>query len=507
MKRGVFNWILLALVFFCAVSILGFTKNTSAADASAVEDFVTRFYELCLGRSPDQAGLDGWVSALLDGTQTGSDVAYGFVFSQEFLSKNTTDEEYLQVLYEAFFNRQPDAGGKQGWLDAMKGGASREDVLKGYIFAAEFNELCREYGIMPNPVAAFVTRFYQLCLDRDPDAAGLEGWTNNLLNQTQTGADVAEGFIYSPEFTEKSTTNSEFLEILYEAFFDRDADPAGWDTWLEALNAGRDRSEVLNGFIYSQEFSELAQRFGIKAFDALPPPVSSDNTMLYGSYWIKITQGSCSGSFFVTVGDDFSKRAEDAYLYLPATGSSFLYSGYNVDGDYITTSITLSGNTMTLREEGLEPDGSGWVSTIQIEFAGDYNSFTLSGSETDDDPDECDGALSGSGSRLQFTGPFDGIWSGDAVPTTAFDNEGDPCTGAYVKVAAEDSQVFGIVEDADGDELDITGTVGAGGNFDAIVTDNGQTGATVTGTLSGNSGSGTWNDYYGCSGTWTMTKQ
>ena len=90
-------------------------------------------------------------------------------------------------------------------------------------------------------VEDFVTRFYRLCLDRDPDSAGLEGWTNNLLNHIQTGADVAEGFIYSSEFIGKNTTNSQYLEILYKAFFDRDADPAGWNTWREALDGGRDR--------------------------------------------------------------------------------------------------------------------------------------------------------------------------------------------------------------------------------------------------------------------------
>ena len=39
--------------------------------------------------------MDGWVSALINGTQTGSDVAYGFVFSREFLNKNTTNEEII----------------------------------------------------------------------------------------------------------------------------------------------------------------------------------------------------------------------------------------------------------------------------------------------------------------------------------------------------------------------------------------------------------------------------
>jgi len=60
-------------------------------------------------------------------------------------------------------------------VDAMKNGASREDLLNGFIYAAEFNNLCWEYGISPNPIAVFVARFYQLCLSRSPDRAGLDG--------------------------------------------------------------------------------------------------------------------------------------------------------------------------------------------------------------------------------------------------------------------------------------------------------------------------------------------
>ena len=112
-------------------------------------------------------------------------------------------------------------------------------------------------------VKAFVTRFYQLCLDRNPDPAGLEGWTNDLLDQVRTGADVAKGFIFSQEFIGKGTVNADYLTILYKAFFNRDPDPGGWDAWLSELNAGKDRGDVLDGFLYSLEFSELCEEYGI----------------------------------------------------------------------------------------------------------------------------------------------------------------------------------------------------------------------------------------------------
>jgi hypothetical protein len=265
------------IILLLMVLILGFsigTKNVYADTAtSAVENFVTRFYQLCLGRNPDPTGLDGWVSALLNGSQTGSDVAYGFVFSQEFLTKNTRNAEYLDVLYKAFFNRQPDAAGLQGWLDAIQNGASREDVLKGFIYAAEFAELCADYGITPfenlDAVEAFVTRFYQECLSREPDPAGLNGWVASLKAGTATGADVAYGFVFSPEFAGKNTSNEAFLSLLYRAFFDREPDPTGMQGWLTNLDAGVSREEVLNGFIYALEFFGLCHEYGINPSNLL----------------------------------------------------------------------------------------------------------------------------------------------------------------------------------------------------------------------------------------------
>jgi len=248
------------------VSNLDEYEEGTDPDNLPVEAFVIRFYQLCLDRNADGAGLTGWVDGLLDGSLTGSDVAYGFVFSSEFLEKNTTDEEYLDILYQAFFNRDPDPAGWEGWLSVLEGGTGREHVLKGFIYAREFNELCRDYGIIPNPVAAFVTRFYQLCLKRDPDIAGLDGWVASLLSGENVGADVADGFIFSPEFTKTIITHEEYMEILYKAFFNRDPDEAGLSGWLDELNSGTSRADVLDGFIYSKEFAQLCEDYGITPY-------------------------------------------------------------------------------------------------------------------------------------------------------------------------------------------------------------------------------------------------
>jgi kexin len=232
-------------------------------DIAEIEAFVGRFYQLCLRREPDPIGMEGWINALLNGSLTGADIALGFVSSAEFDQQNTSDEEYLTILYQAFFNREPDPAGMSGWLRELENGTARSRVLDGFIYAKEFGNLCRDYGISPEPVTAYVRRFYQLCLNRDPDPGGLAGWVNELLNGTKTGADVALGFVFSQEFINRDTSDEEYLHILYRAFFNRQADQGGFNSWLQRLALPVTRIEIIEGFLLAPEFLDLCDNYGI----------------------------------------------------------------------------------------------------------------------------------------------------------------------------------------------------------------------------------------------------
>ncbi len=245
-------------------NVILYAKWTTGS--SDVEAFVTRFYEECLGRSPEQSEVDYWVDQLESGESTGADVAFGFVYSDEFQSNDLTDEEYLEVLYTAFFNRTPAPSELNYWVDQLDSGMSRVGVLAGFLEATEFSNLCDDYGITPRgdqDVEAFVTRFYLECLSRVPDPAGLADWVDQLESGAKTGADVAYGFVYSTEFQAKTLTKSEYINILYGAFFDRVPDSSGKTYWLDLLNSGTSRLEVLAGFVNSNEFADLCDEYGI----------------------------------------------------------------------------------------------------------------------------------------------------------------------------------------------------------------------------------------------------
>jgi LCP family protein required for cell wall assembly len=115
-------------------------------------------------------------------------------------------------------------------------------------------------------VQSFVTRFYVACLGRTPDDEGLNSWTNWLINKQKTGADVVKGIVLSDEFKSHNYDNGTFVNIMYKAFFDREADDIGYKSWTGKLNSGVSRETVLNGFLKSQEFVSLCGNYGIIPF-------------------------------------------------------------------------------------------------------------------------------------------------------------------------------------------------------------------------------------------------
>ena len=110
--------------------------------------FVTGIYRNILGRDPDPDGFNFWVGELKNGSN-GRDVSYGFIFSPELSNKNLSNEEYVEVMYKIFLDRDSEPDGKAFWVKELDNGASRESVFNGFVSSKEFEGLCVAAGIKP----------------------------------------------------------------------------------------------------------------------------------------------------------------------------------------------------------------------------------------------------------------------------------------------------------------------------------------------------------------------
>ena len=142
----------LRMVVVVLIISLSLSMTAYAETDSGLEGFVTRLYRLTLDREPDPGGLEYWVQELQQGSKTGADVSFHFIFSGEFLEKNLTASEFLKIMYSAFFDREPDEGGFNYWMDTMGKGYGRKYILAQFVNSNEFAGICSTYGIVPGAV-------------------------------------------------------------------------------------------------------------------------------------------------------------------------------------------------------------------------------------------------------------------------------------------------------------------------------------------------------------------
>lgn len=205
-------------------------------------------------------------------------MAKGFVDSNELKARNLSDSAYVDIvdmLYKTFMNRAADASGKKTWQDILNRGMSRMYVFAGFAESAEIENICKSYGIVRGNanlteardqnmgVTTFVVRCYDVFLGRKPDIKGLNEGCQWILNGEVSPKDVTYGFVFSNEFTNKKNSNSDYVKILYNGFFDRTADSAGLSSWVKILEDGNIRESVFYGFADSQEFRTLVGSFGL----------------------------------------------------------------------------------------------------------------------------------------------------------------------------------------------------------------------------------------------------
>jgi len=107
----------------------------------------------------------------------------------------------------------------------------------------------------PTGNAAVVTRLYRAALDRVPDKAGLDLFTNALSKNAITVSALAASFTSSPEFISRYGTpdNPGFVARLYQNVLHRAPDAEGAKHFTDALDHGASHEDALVSIADSAE--------------------------------------------------------------------------------------------------------------------------------------------------------------------------------------------------------------------------------------------------------------
>ncbi len=243
-----------------------------------VEAFVKRMYSEVLGRDPDEQGLRNYITALYNGSKKGADVAADFYLSREVLDKHPSNDAYVQLAYKGLMGRDSSADERVYWIEALDSGVTYHAIVAGFVGSPEFKKLCEDYGIAPGThavtenrdknigITKFVARLYTKALGRGFDVDGLNDWTGRLVRNSSKSNILnvsTNGFFHSQEFLNKNLDNTEFVSVAYRTFLGREPEPEGHAYWINQLQSGKSRDEVLAGFANSPEFANIMAQYGL----------------------------------------------------------------------------------------------------------------------------------------------------------------------------------------------------------------------------------------------------
>jgi hypothetical protein len=234
---------------------------------------VTHYYRSVLRRAPDSAGKAYWEAEAARLRALGADVneawharATSFFGSEEYRLFAREDSGFVADLYATFFNREPEAGGRDYWLGLLGQGLPREAVLASFMFSPEFRGFTRViFGdTSVRAEVDVVMDFYRAFLARLPDDDGFRYWVGRFRSAQCSGAaavnteatSISSAFLASGEYGARARSDGQFVADLYNAFMRRGGDLEGVRYWLGQLAGapGATRESLRGAFAASPEF-------------------------------------------------------------------------------------------------------------------------------------------------------------------------------------------------------------------------------------------------------------
>ena len=209
--------------------------------------------------------------------------------------------------------------------------------------------------------SSVVYRLYLATLGREPDEGGLVSWVSAIQNGAIDQSDAAAGFVNSAEFQSiyGALNDQAFVELLYNNVLNRSSDPAGLQAWLDVLNSGTSRADVVLGFSNSPEFISNTQYPAFEYFNGLIEGNLGAVFRAYGAILGRLPDAPGYISWLNSLDtDDLSlQQVIDGF-----TGSNEFQSVYGTLSD--AEFVTLLYNNVLARD----PDQAGldnWLSAMQ----------------------------------------------------------------------------------------------------------------------------------------------
>jgi Tol biopolymer transport system component len=189
---------------------------------------IVQQYQDFLGRAPTTTEVSTWSADIASERSSLPALEAKLLADPTFAAKRAP----LARLYWAFFLRRPDTSGLTFWLGKYQRGSSLTSIAQSFARSTEFT---RRYGNVGN--RDYVKLVYQNVFERQPDPSGLSYWTAKLDSKALSRGAVIVQFSESSEGKRRlaGPTN---ITLLALAMLRRTPNATEWTTLYETVRAG-----------------------------------------------------------------------------------------------------------------------------------------------------------------------------------------------------------------------------------------------------------------------------
>jgi Ca2+-binding RTX toxin-like protein len=228
-----------------------------AGEDLSVRGTITRMIDALEDRVATRIELDGWEAAHASGTAL-VDIAASLLQNYDGDDALTYDD-FGRSLYLNGVERPGTYKELSNLLVSLRDGHTRAEVLLKFADSFEMS-YARYAGatthIADTEIGSLV-RMYDALFDRAPDAGGLNYWIGAFENGN-TIATIADAFVTMAEGGIDAMTDAEFIAQLYQSGLERTASAGEIAGWIKLMDEGAlNRGDLLLGIADSAEMTAL----------------------------------------------------------------------------------------------------------------------------------------------------------------------------------------------------------------------------------------------------------
>jgi TorA maturation chaperone TorD len=167
-----------------------------------VDRIIRRAYDDILHRAPDAEGLRHYRTEMIDNGWTEQDVRQALRKSNEHDSvKQASADRIVKRAYQDILGRDPDYNGLVQYRNQITdNGWDEHDVRQALMKSPEHRQ---KNAMTREKAEEIVRRAYRSVLEREADAAGMQGYVQRVLRDHWSEADVARALRNSDEYRNK----------------------------------------------------------------------------------------------------------------------------------------------------------------------------------------------------------------------------------------------------------------------------------------------------------------